>query len=97
MNAARIADDVWNSCKGVPRNLWITITRVKDSSKPPAERTARSLQAPPAPPSPYNPGARFPDFEVSFSSVQGGQPTGAVSMVATLAVALISALAVLAF
>lgn len=96
MNAARIDDAVWNSCKGTPRNLWITITRVKDSSKA-AERTARSLQAPVPP---YNPGARFPDFEVSFSSVQGGVPPvpkGAVSMVATLAVALISALAVLAF
>ncbi len=94
VNAARIADDLWNSCKGVSRNLWITVTRVKDSSKS-AERTARSLVGA----APYNPGARFPDFELSFASKQGGQPTptGAASMVATLAVALISALAVLAF
>ena len=32
-NTLRIPDDQWSTCKGITRNLWVTITRVKDSSK----------------------------------------------------------------
>lgn len=91
-NAVRISDDQWNSCKGIARNLWVTITRTKDSSLAQGERTARSLEGLQQ----YNPGGvKYPDFDVSFQNKQG--PSGAVSMVATFAIALFSALAVLAF
>lgn len=30
-NAVKISDDEWNGCKSKSRNLWITITRVKNS------------------------------------------------------------------
>lgn len=87
-NAVKIPDDEWNKCTSTPRNLWITVTRTKPA--PQGERTVRSLLGL----NQFNPGnVTFPDFELSFSNQQG---SGAVSMIATLAMALFS-LAVLAF
>ena len=92
VNAARISDDVWNSCNGPYRSLWVTVTRTKDSSNVQAEKAPRSLEGL----GQYNPGgAKYPDFDVYFTNQQG--PSGAVSMVATFAIALFSAIAVLAF
>ena len=91
MNVARISDDQWNNCNGIYRSLWVTVTRVKDSSNVKAEKTARQLNGL----GQYNPGGvHYPDFDAYFQNKQG--PSGAVSMVATLVMALFS-VAVLAF
>lgn len=85
-----IGDDQWNGCKGIPRNLWVTFTRVKDSDppKPSAEYTARQLQF-------YPNGTKFADLDITFSNYRG--PYSVASLVKVMSVAFAAGLAALAF
>lgn len=87
-----IDDKQWTSCRGIYRNLYITVTRTQDSSKPAAEGLAQTARQLAAAPGPYNPGALSPAFEVTFKNVRGAANAlvGAVGVV-------IAGLAVLAF
>lgn len=90
---AKVSDEQWGKCNGPTRNLWVTITRTKESKPPRAfgehlAATPRQLQ------SPYYPnGTFFPDFDISFTNVQssGAAILGAVS------IAFAAGLAALAF
>jgi len=94
INVTGVPTSEWNSCNSKSRNLWLVVTRVKDSTSTQQEHAARSLIGLEQ----YNPGGvKFPDFEVSFKNVQGFVPTGAVSMIAALFVAVFSTIGVLAF
>lgn len=87
-NAAKIDDNQWKDCKGIYRNLWITVTRVKNS-KPQLAETARQLQTP------YYPnGTISSDFEINFYNKQG--PSAATALIGAFGVAL-AGLAALAF
>ena len=60
-----IDSDQWNLCTSTYKNLWVTITRTKDSSKATKETAPRSLNSL----GQFQPGgALYPDFDVSFSN-----------------------------
>ena len=81
-----ISDDQWSKCNGVNRNLYITVTRTKNSKNPTEDaREARQLQF-------YPNGTKFADIEITFSNYKGA---GSILRVAALAVA--AGLAALAF
>jgi len=95
INVAKIDDDQWSKCKGIYRNLWITITRTKDSRAAAhgnglAETPRQLLEGP------YYPNGTFSsDFELNFYNSQG--PTGAATaLIGAFGVA-IAGLAALAF
>jgi hypothetical protein len=84
-----IENKQWDTCKGIYRNLYITVTRTQDSNPKQASeglaKTARQLQGP----GPYNPGVLSPAFEVTFKNVKGAANAlaGAVGvMIAGLAI-----------
>lgn len=88
----RLGDDEYNNCDAAPRNLWITITRTKVSTKQAQLNseflalTPRSLQT--------GNGTLFYDVELAFTKIQGGsfaKALGAFSM------ALVAVLSVFAF
>ena len=61
-----IDSDQWNLCTSTYKNLWVTITRTKDSSMATKETAPRSLNSVGGP---YQPGGvMYPDFDVSFSN-----------------------------
>jgi hypothetical protein len=86
-----VSMDQWNSCKGPHRNLWVSITRVKNSD-PMArvpETTARQLQTYP----PFYPnGTKFADIDITFSNYMGSG-----SFLKVVSVAFAAGLAALAF
>jgi hypothetical protein len=61
----RIDDSQWTTCKGQIRNLWVSVTRVKDSDPQPKkeipEYAARQLQF-------YPNGTKFADIDLTFSN-----------------------------
>ncbi len=88
-NSDKIDEVTFTGCKGSPRNLWVTVTRVKQSKAKVEEQsffeTSRMLQNPPTP-------TLFYAIELGFASIQGNAKfLGAVSM------ALVAVLSVLAF
>ena len=87
--AFKIDNTQWETCKGQIRNLWVTITRVKDSdpitNKEIPEYAARQLQF-------YPNGTKFADIDLTFSNYQGN---AAFIKVAFMAV--VAGLAALAF
>ena len=88
---ALLGDDQWNTCKGIHRNMWVTITRIKNSTEQASgpERTARQLQTFP----PFYPnGTKFADLDITFTNYRG---SGSFLKVVSLAFA--AGLAALAF
>lgn len=88
---ALLGDDQWNTCKGIHRNMWVTITRIKNSTEQASgpERTARQLQTFP----PFYPnGTKFADLDITFTNYRG---SGSFLKVVYLAFA--AGLAALAF
>lgn len=84
---AMIADSQWGTCKGIVRNLWVTITRVKDSDpQATMERAERQLQF-------YPNGTKFADFDITFTNFRGSS----ASFVKIATVAFAATLAALAF
>jgi hypothetical protein len=80
-----ISDTQWNTCKGINRNLWVSITRVKDSDPQRLSRAARQLQF-------YPNGTHFADFDITFSNYKG-----TASLIKVVSMALVAGLAALAF
>lgn len=63
-----VGDYQWQSCDGLIRNLYFTVTRVKDSSKKVEDQgmqIARQLQY-------YPNGTKFADIELTFSNSKEG-------------------------
>ncbi len=92
INVAKVDDNQWNTCKGIYRNLWITVTRTKDSRTPAQglAQTPRQLVA-----GPYYPNGTFSsDFELNFYNKQG--PSAATALIGAFGVA-VAGLAALAF
>lgn len=64
-NQIAVSDDEWKNCNGKSRNLYITITRVKDSDpQNKAMRQKRNLQF-------YPNGTKFADIDILFSNYRG--------------------------
>lgn len=83
---AAIAEADWGSCRGVNRNLYLTVTRVKNSTvKAQPARTERQLQF-------YPPGTKFADIDITFSNYRG-----AAVLLKVVSVAVAAGLAALAF
>jgi hypothetical protein len=62
-----VGDEQWSKCNGVIRNLYVTVTRVKDSNPPQTQqqmRTKRQLQF-------FPNGTKFADIDIVFSSYRG--------------------------
>ncbi len=88
-----ISDANWLGCNGTVRNLYITVTRTKDSSKKATtlesgEFLSRQLQVKPN-------GTAFNDIEIGFTFIRGGKDFANYIKVATFA--LVAVLSVLAF
>lgn len=56
-----IPQATWENCNGINRNLWVSVTRIKNSTKPGEFRAARQLQY-------YPNGTHFADFDLTFSN-----------------------------
>jgi hypothetical protein len=80
-----IADSQWNNCNGINRNLWVSITRVKNSDPKGELRAARQLQY-------YPNGTHFADFDITFSNYKAS-----ASFIKVFSMALIAGVAALAF
>ena len=81
-----VAEADWSSCRGVNRNLYLTVTRVKNSTvKAQPARTERQLQF-------YPPGTKFADIDITFSNYRG-----AAVLLKVVSVAFAAGLAALAF
>jgi len=80
---------ILTTCKGGPKNLWVSVTRVKDTKGVQAEQflaeTPRQLQ-----------GVRTNAVELVFANIQGGKTTNA-KILATAAFAIMAVLSVFAF
>lgn len=81
-----ISSDQWNKCIGIPRNLWVTFTRVKDSDPQSAATTARQLQF-------YPNGTKFNDLDITFSNYKQSN----ASLLKVIYLAVVAGLAALAF
>jgi hypothetical protein len=80
-----ISETQWNECKGIPRNLWVTITRVKNSDPKGELRTARELQY-------YPNGTNFADFDITFTNYKNS-----ASFIKVISLAFVAVFAALAF
>ena len=82
-----VGDSQWGTCKGLVRNLWVTITRVKDSDpQPTMAQNSRQLQF-------YPNGTKFADFDITFTNSRGSN----ASLLKVVSVAFAAGLAALAF
>ena len=88
-----VTDDQWKTCHGKARNLWVTVTRVKNSSAPAVEAESDSFLAVTPRMLQYYPnGSWTNDIDLMFTNIRGG-----ASIVGVFSVAFAAGLAALAF
>jgi len=86
-----VSEDDWTKCTAKVRTLWVSVTRIKNSSAVADEQpsflasTARMLQY-------YPPATRSNDIDITFSNTRGG-----ASIFGVLSIAFAALLAALAF
>lgn len=86
--SVQITDEQWSKCNGKTRNLWVTITRIKDSrKKQEVPKVVRELDY-------YPNGTKFADFDMVFSNYR---QSSSASLLKVVSVALAAGLAAFAF
>lgn len=81
-----VSSEQWEKCNGINRNLWMVVTRVKDSDPKGLRRAARQLQF-------YPNGTKTADIDITFSN---WRPSGA-SFIKYVTMAFVASVAALAF